>query len=100
MELLADTKMRARHRISKAEYDEMASEQNHKCFVCGGESSDRKLAVDHDHECCPGVKKCGDCIRALLCFSCNIILGHVKDDPERLRLLAEYIEWFRGGDRA
>jgi hypothetical protein len=34
-------------------------------------------------------------VRGVLCGPCNLALGHVKDDPERLRRMAEYLE--RGG---
>lgn len=69
--------------MTSSEYDEMLQRQNHVCAVCYS-SSDRKLAVDHDHST--------GRIRGLLCMSCNIILGHVKDDPIHLRSLAEYLE--------
>lgn len=51
------------------------------CEACG--SIDR-LVVDHDHET-------GDA-RGVLCFGCNIALGHAKDDPNILRRIASYIE--------
>lgn len=64
------------------------------CRVCGG--SDR-LHVDHDHSCCPSLndvkwRGCGRCVRGLLCFQCNTALGLVKDNPQTLRALADYLE--------
>ena len=59
------------------------------CCVCG--SMDR-LSIDHDHACCPTNKTCGKCIRGVLCDQCNVVLGRVKDDPVRLRALADYLE--------
>ena len=53
------------------------------CAVCG---SHEKVVIDHDHET--------GRIRAALCHNCNLALGHVKDDPDRLRALAEYLERF------
>lgn len=51
------------------------------CQVCGGTG---KIQFDHCH-----TKKV---FRGWLCMSCNVILGHAKDDPERLRALANYLE--------
>lgn len=48
--------------------------------------------VDHDRSCCPGRKSCGQCVRALLCPGCNVGLGFFRDNPARLRGIAEYIE--------
>jgi hypothetical protein len=30
--------------------------------------------------------------RGVIHFGCNVSLGHVKDDPERLRRMANYLE--------
>jgi hypothetical protein len=43
-----------------------------------------RLAVDHDHSCCPGARSCGSCIRALLCYNCNRFMGRV-DKSEKLQ---------------
>jgi len=59
------------------------------CQVCGGTSFHAptkklsKACVDHDH-------KTGE-VRGFLCFNCNKILGFVKDSPELLEQLAEYL---------
>jgi len=77
------------------DYDQMLAAQGGVCKVCrtdvpGGRGA--KFHIDHDRACCPGHKSCGECIRGLLCSSCNVILGLAKDDPERLRGLVDYIE--------
>lgn len=60
------------------------------CEACGG---DDRVGVDHAHECCPNPgESCGDCIRGVLCTPCNLALGLTRNDPERLRSLAEYLE--------
>jgi len=51
-----------------------------------------RLSVDHDHECCPGKKSCGQCIRGLLCNRCNNrVLGSVSDDIDILKAAVVYL---------
>lgn len=42
------------------------------------------LNIDHDH----ATGK----VRGVLCRECNLSLGNLDDSPQRLRLLAEYLE--------
>jgi hypothetical protein len=66
------------------------------CFACGA-TPPEGLLVDHDHACCPNFRKvCGECVRGLLCRSCNYALGNVKDSRERLQALIDYLDrWDR-----
>lgn len=43
------------------------------CEICG---SDGPLNIDHDHRT--------GAVRGSLCTSCNVALGFLRDDPERL----------------
>lgn len=62
-----------------------ALRQQDACDVCGGKSPNgRSLHIDHDHR--TGV------VRGLLCHGCNLALGNVDDNPDRLRALATYLE--------
>ena len=70
--------------IGMEEYSKMLEEQNGKCAVCGMEDQWFSLAVDHCHD-----KKH---IRGLLCSQCNRGIGLFKDDPQRLRNAAAYLE--------
>lgn len=56
------------------------------CEACGipGTSHKYGLYVDHCHKT--------EKFRGWLCQGCNSALGHVKDKPEVLRKLAEYLE--------
>ena len=59
------------------------------CAICG---SHHRIAIDHDHTCCPGSKSCGKCIRGALCMRHNVALGNVRDSIEELNKLLEYLK--------
>lgn len=90
---------RARNRQMKSQY---GLELDHyelftravggKCQICKGVNADgSRLCVDHDHNCCPGKKSCGNCIRGLLCKRCNNALGLFNDDVDALRSAVNYL---------
>lgn len=73
--------------ITPEEWDAMFEAQGRLCAVCGSPYPGRKngqWSTDHCH-----VTKV---VRGILCNGCNLALGHVKDDPDRLRMLATYLE--------
>lgn len=73
-------------------YEQLLAGSGGACSLCGNPPAvGRALVVDHDHNCCPGEKSCGNCVRGLLCDNCNIGLGHFKDSVESLQLAIEYI---------
>jgi Recombination endonuclease VII len=60
-----------------------------ECQVCNSRS---RLAIDHDHSCCPhGGRSCGKCIRGILCTKCNSFLGHYKDNIQTIQELINYL---------
>lgn len=73
--------------IGIEQYRSMSAKQNGACKVCGfiPEPTQKRLAVDHDHET-------GE-IRSLLCKDCNTALGCARESIERLRGLADYLEY-------
>lgn len=75
-------------------------EYGHACAVCGrpadaSSSRTKKLAIDHDHRCCPGQRSCGRCVRGVLCMNCNVGIGNLGDDPERLMAAVEYLKSYQ-----
>lgn len=79
--------------LTLGDYDALLAAQGGVCAVCEKECSrGTNLSVDHDHDCCPGTKSCGKCVRGLLCRSCNVAIGNLLDDPNLLRAAASYLE--------
>jgi hypothetical protein len=67
-------------------YTEMLKAQGFACGICGKRASgDRLLSVDHAHDCCPGKKSCGECVRGLLCVRCNALLHALEALDWRLK---------------
>jgi hypothetical protein len=60
----------------------MYSDQEGKCNIC--KMPHEVLHVDHDHE--------SRSLRALLCGSCNRMLGLAKDDPNILENAIQYLK--------
>lgn len=84
----------ARYGLTEDTYGQMFDAQGGRCAICGGTNANgHALSIDHDHDCCPeGARSCGRCVRGLLCSRCNFAIGHMGDDPDRLRAAADYVE--------
>lgn len=93
-ECYADNQRSKSLNITGTEYRAMLAAQGGVCAVCRRpDPSGRRLAVDHDHRCCPERgKSCGKCIRGLLCGPCNMSIGHMNDDASILRAAADYLD--------
>ncbi|MET7939618.1 endonuclease VII domain-containing protein [Streptomyces sp. NPDC005302] len=85
--------LRRQYGITVEQYDDMLDAQHGVCAVCGAaDPAGKELAVDHDHACCPEpAKSCGKCVRGLLCWPCNVGIGHLRDDPKILTAAAAYL---------
>lgn len=77
--------LRRLYGLTLAEYDNMLAAQHGCCAICRRPQSDfkRKLCVDHDHSCCPGVRSCGKCVRGLLCAGCNFAVSVLENTEWR-----------------
>lgn len=79
--------------IGVEDFARMMRDQGGRCSICREDlrrlplKGFRAVHVDHCHES-------GE-VRQLLCGQCNTGLGNFKDDPERLRRAARYIEAHR-----
>lgn len=80
-------------------FNAMWEAQGGLCASCGGTmlrqgKTLKSVVVDHDRSCCSKAKSCGKCVRGLIHWGCNMVLGYAKDDAEVLRSAAAYVERF------
>ena len=78
-----------RYGLSLADYDQLLDAQGGVCAICSSRDSGYKTGVffvDHDHVT--------GATRGLLCSLCNITLGQFRDDPQRFRAAADYLETY------
>lgn len=95
---------RRRHNLQPGELESIWASQGGCCYLCGNPLPDpgdglRENSgswglphMDHDHRHCPPGRSCPVCRRGLACPNCNIIVGHARDNPELLRLIADNLE--------
>ncbi len=80
--------LRIRYGLTVEQFDELWAQTDGLCTICKKpESRARRLSLDHDH-------LTGE-IRGFLCSRCNLMLGHMSDDADRLEQAARYLR----GDR-
>lgn len=85
-----------KYKLTKQMYLDLLEQQGGTCAICKNPPKKNWLAVDHNHACCPGIKSCGNCVRGLLCGSCNSFLGRVKENP--ITLIAYLEKYAKDGD--
>lgn len=78
-----ETYLQRTYGVSKQWYDDTFAKQQGRCAICRSEVSGL-LHVDHCH-------KTG-AIRGLLCFRCNVALGYLGDDIDRVLSAGVYLE--------
>ena len=72
--------LRKHYALSPEDYTGMLSAQNGRCAICRSDSPGRKNGRNFDVDHCHSTKT----VRGLLCHSCNLGIGHLKDDPSLL----------------
>lgn len=82
------------HGLRPEDIARLREEQDGRCYLCGGllPRGGYAVAIDHDHRCCPSRQSCSYCRRGLACQSCNVLIGHARDDPRLLRQIADNLE--------
>jgi Recombination endonuclease VII len=77
--------LRRKFGLTTDEFEEMVRQQGGVCAICGrAPKTGKRLHVDHDHDT-------GE-VRGLLCFSCNVGVGNLGNDIERLQRTVDYLE--------
>lgn len=72
--------------ITVEEFDAMLLAQGGRCGICGTtEPGGRRGTFNVDHDHVTGK------VRKLLCYGCNVGLGHFRDDPELCDAAAAYL---------
>lgn len=83
-------KRKSRYGITEEEYQGMLSAQDNKCKTCRREfGTDFPPEVDHCHKT--------QMVRALLCHTCNMVLGLLGDRVSILENLIKYLKETQSG---
>lgn len=89
------------HGITDEQYTYLLDLQSGVCAICRNPETRKSksgkvwsLGVDHDHSCCAGSRgrECGNCVRGLLCVSCNSVLGLLEEDSNRIKSMLRYLD--------
>ena len=77
--------LKGKYNLTIADYDQLLLNQGNSCAICSGTETGHlgRFVVDHDHVTGK--------IRGLLCWSCNVGIGHLKDNPKILVSAANYL---------
>lgn len=79
-----------KYRITPREWEDMGRAQGWCCGGCANVLNPATMKIDHCHTTGK--------VRGLLCHSCNVALGWVRDNPATLKRLAEYLTLSRKGE--
>jgi Recombination endonuclease VII len=63
-----------KYRLTTEQHYELLKKQNFTCPITGL-SVDLSSSIDHDHNCCPGQRSCGKCVRGIIHGRINTALG-------------------------
>ena len=75
--------LKRRYGIGADEVQLMLDAQKWRCLICAAGLTAKTAHVDHDHAT--------GAVRGILCFNCNIAIGQVEDDEDRLAAAMAYV---------
>jgi formate dehydrogenase maturation protein FdhE len=73
--------MKVKYNLTPEEYAEIITKQGNKCAICG--DIPKKMCIDHDHNTGK--------VRGMLCSTCNLAIGLIRDCPIRLEKAIAYL---------
>ncbi|WKV17129.1 putative integration and excision endonuclease VII [Salmonella phage PKM.Hi.22.6] len=76
-------KLKSRYGLSVEDFENILDAQNNKCAICN-ESLNGGGVVDHCHT--------SGKVRGILCRTCNIGLGHFRDNEDFLNSAIKYLK--------
>lgn len=86
-EVVRRNKLAAKYGITLEQYDDMLYLQRGRCAICLQPFASSKLThVDHNH-------KTGQ-VRGLLCYNCNLMLGHALEERGTLLAAIRYLDHY------
>lgn len=77
-------KKESRYGLTTGDFKRMLTEQCGVCAICSGIGDKLGLCIDHDHT----TKE----VRRLICRTCNLALGYLKDSSKVARAAMKYLE--------
>ena len=89
--------LKNRFNITIEQFRGIIAKQGGKCGIplCPKRPKEGEIAfwhVDHDHDCCPGKKSCGNCVRGILCRTCNAGMGQFYHNTELMDDVVAYLK--------
>jgi hypothetical protein len=84
--------------LSRERFDALLEFQGGGCAICGAAEAGygRRWHIDHDHGCCPGERACGQCVRGILCLTCNARgLPWYEGLPEHMKTINSINEYLK-----
>jgi hypothetical protein len=79
--------LREKYGLTLADYDERLIALGNRCAMCGKPPGAAGLVVDHSHV--------AGHPRDLICMPCNLLLGHVEGDIDRVQMALHYVDTHR-----
>lgn len=93
---------KSRYGVTEEQYQAMLAEQGNACAVCEESFESVRPNIDHDHNCCPGSRSCGKCVRGILCPSCltlaSLMETKFKYSNKLFNYLTMHLIKLRGGE--